>query len=148
MQTMQRLHGAKRTIGRLFFESLLDWTSVEGWGHYQLLDDRFLLYDNELCPVVMMIIEPSTVVLSSDHEKAFCRSLEAWDVHFGVSTNLRTFNLYQRNVRDGVRKVASIDLMGVRESSRLTPQEHDEILQVRKLARARFMKIEDVTKYC
>lgn len=148
MLTMQRQHGAQRTIERLFFESLLDWTSVEGWGHYQLLDDRFLLYDNELYPVVMMIAEPPTVDLSSDHENAFCSSLEAWDVRFGVSTNLRTFNLYQRNVRDGVRKVASLDLMGVSESSRLTPQEHAAILLVRKLARARFMKIEDVTKYC
>jgi predicted neuraminidase len=96
----------------------------------------------------MVIIEPSNVKLTSDHEDEFCSRLGMCGVRFGVSTNLRTFNLYRRDIRDGVRKVASIDLTDVIEKPRLTPQENDAILTVRKLERARFMKIEDITKYC
>lgn len=148
MKTIQREHGAQRVVGRLFFESLLDWTSVEGWGHYQILDDHVLIYDNALYPVIMVIIEPSNVELTYDHEDEFCNRLGMCGVLFGVSTNLRTFNLYRYDVRDGVRNVASIDLTEVIGKSRLTPQENDAILTVRKLERAHFMKIEDVTKYC
>lgn len=148
VKTMQKEPETRRAIERLFFESLLDWTSVEGWGHYQLQDDRFLLYDNELYPVIMVIVAPSNVELTAEHEDVFRACLEAMDVPFGVSTNLRTFNLYRRDVRDGVRRIAGIDLRGISENSKLPPQEREAILKVKKLERARFMKIDDVTKYC
>jgi len=148
MNTLQKEFGTRRATVHLFFESLLDWTTVEGWGHYRRQGDRFLLSDNELSPVVLVIIEPSEVELTEDHENEFCDDLEAWDVRFGISTNLRVLNVYRRDVRDGVRKVTGMDLMWMIGNTRLTLRERDAILAVRKIERARFMKIEDVTKYC
>jgi len=131
----------RHSLAQHLLFGVLGWCRESGKGHYVIGEIRDItIYDDENFPVAIIETKSPNVEFAADDKVKLANLLEEQGAVYGVLTNSRKFILYQFDrviTPTHLREITVIDM----QYPQIVPV--DKLLELRRLERERFVKIED-----
>jgi len=130
----------RHDFANILIGEVLGWTRERGRGHYEVSEIRDITcFDDKEFPVVIVETKKPGESLKPEYERKLGERVKNSGAEYGILTNGHRLNLYRLDTK--IARI-NIDALAQKEVLALTESERQQITELRKVERIRFLKMD------